>query len=57
MIAYGRRFVSLVAPPPRTIGSTGSTQGEIAVTTPARKPIPRRSTTTPTGRKRYPEAC
>ena len=34
-----------VAPPASRIGSTGSTQGEIAVTTPARNPIPRRTIT------------
>ena len=31
------------APPARRIGSTGSTHGEIAVTMPATKPMPRRT--------------
>jgi hypothetical protein len=44
MIAYGRRLPP-EAPPARTIGSTGSTQGETAVMTPAKKLIPSRSTT------------
>jgi hypothetical protein len=43
MIAYGRRPLP-VAPPARTIGSTGRTQGEIAVMMPARKAIPSRTT-------------
>ena len=43
MIAYGRRRPP-AAPPASRIGSTGRTHGEIAVTTPARKPIRRSST-------------
>jgi hypothetical protein len=41
-IAYGLRFPP-VAPPASTIGNTGSTQGETAVTTPATKATARRS--------------
>src|SRR4051812_19366760 len=42
MIAYGRRRPPL-APPARTMGRTGSTHGETAVITPARKAIPSRT--------------
>jgi hypothetical protein len=38
-IAYGRRR-SPVAPPAKTMGSTGRTQGEIAVTMPATNATP-----------------
>ena len=45
MIAYGRQRLSLAALPASRSGSTGSTQGESAVMTPARKAIPRRTST------------
>jgi hypothetical protein len=35
------------APPARSTGSTGSTHGEMAVISPATKPIPRRTSTRP----------
>ncbi len=43
-MAYGRPRLPPEAPPAKMIGSTGSTHGEIAVITPARKPIPSRTT-------------
>jgi hypothetical protein len=42
-IAYGRSRFVVVVLPARRIGSTGSTQGEIAVMIPARKAMPRRT--------------
>jgi hypothetical protein len=44
-MANGRRRSVLVALPASRIGKTGSTHGEIAVMTPARKAIPRRTST------------
>ena len=40
-----RRGLRPEAPPASKIGSTGRTHGEIAVTNPARKPIPSRTST------------
>jgi hypothetical protein len=44
MIAYGRRPPP-VAPPAKRMGSTGRTQGEIAVTKPAANPTRSRTIT------------
>ena len=44
MIANGRRAVPL-APPASTIGSTGRMHGDTAVMTPARNPMPSRTST------------
>ena len=52
-IAYGRRPPP-DAPPARTIGSTGSTHGETAVITPAKKLIPSRRITSGLLRVRRP---
>ena len=51
-IANGRRSPP-AAPPAKTIGSTGSTHGLIAVTIPATKAIPTRTATAGDGSRRF----